>query len=96
MHLLSSTFRRSHSSSGSNTKASTHNARKPRSEDSEYTQLSEWSLARGKGGDPGNPMHQGSYDMSPYVAGSRTERGERNEYNSSDIVVKNEVVQTYR
>lgn len=79
IHLLSLTFRRSHGSSGSNTRASGHSVRENRSDENEYAQLSEWSLARAKSGDSRNPMHQGNSDVSPFVAGSLTERGERSE-----------------
>ncbi|KAI1377943.1 hypothetical protein F4677DRAFT_30799 [Hypoxylon crocopeplum] len=79
IHLVSNTFRRSNGSSGSSTMASGHSARKARDDDNEYTQLSEWSIARGKSSDSRKPIHQASDDVSPFVVGSLTERGERRE-----------------
>ncbi|KAI1084251.1 hypothetical protein F5B20DRAFT_524169 [Whalleya microplaca] len=75
IHLVSLTLRRSHDSSGNNTRASGRSVREPRIEDNEYAQLSEWSLPRGKSGDSRNPLHQGGVDVPPpFVAKSLTER----------------------
>ncbi|XXG94395.1 hypothetical protein Hte_000650 [Hypoxylon texense] len=79
IRLVSLTFHSSSrgDSSGSNTKVSRHSVRETRSDDNEYVQLSEWSLPRGKSSDSRNTMHQRSDNVSPFIAGSPTERGER-------------------
>ncbi|KAI1779529.1 hypothetical protein F4818DRAFT_453587 [Hypoxylon cercidicola] len=91
IHLLSVTFRRSHGRSSSDTRASGQGGRETRSHDNKYTQLSELSIGKGKSSDSRNPTLQG---VSPYVASSHTECGERRENWSSGIVVKKEVIQT--
>ncbi|KAI0376105.1 hypothetical protein F5Y04DRAFT_267193 [Hypomontagnella monticulosa] len=95
IHLLSTTFRRSHGSSRS-TKTGIRSVRETRSHDDEYTQLSELSLTPGESGGSGIPIYQGKGKVSPFVASSHTERGERDQNLSSGIVVKNEVIQTFQ
>lgn len=80
IHLLSLTFRRSHGSSGANTRMSGRSVHETRGDENNYTQLSELSLARGTSGDSKNPIHQGDGNVSPFVAGSLAERGERSEH----------------
>ncbi|KAI0799441.1 hypothetical protein GGR55DRAFT_480358 [Xylaria sp. FL0064] len=75
IHLLSVTFRSSHGSSGNSTKASGRSVNEARSNENEYAQLSEWSLARGTSSDSKGHVRHDKGEVSSFVAGSITERG---------------------
>jgi hypothetical protein len=98
-HLLSLTLGRSKGGDGSNATASTPSVRKPRSDDAGYVELSEWSIAKGMNGNSTkiiHPIHQDNGDVSPFVTSTYTERGEGGEGRRSGIVVKKEVVQSFK